>query len=227
MLPLTKFWVLEGFQLFDKLSRTSMMRICDMLEMQYVNKGDAIPLINGIDKKVYFLKNGAVKIINKDSEIAKYIVRKGHIFGELVLYDPHTTVEQAAVALEDCIICSIAATKMVALMDQHESLKNGVFKIYGTRIKKLERRLQDLLYKDSSTRIKEFVIAYIFDFGTSKEEKVIAKKLLSHKDIAHLTNTSRQTVSNVMSTLRKAHIIDYNSQYISIHKNYKIQQQVS
>lgn len=45
-------------------------------------------------------------------------------------------------------------------MEKHKSLKNGVLKMYGMRIKKPERRLQDLLYKDSSTRIKEFIIDY-------------------------------------------------------------------
>ena len=41
-----------------------------------------------------------------------------------------------------------------------------------------------------------------------------AKNLLSHQDIAHLTNTSRQTVSNVMSKLRKEGLIDYNAKNI-------------
>ena len=46
---------------------------------------------------------------------------------------------------------------MDELMEKHKSLKNGILKIYGLRIQKLERRLHDLLYKDSSTRIREFI----------------------------------------------------------------------
>jgi CRP/FNR family transcriptional regulator len=101
-------------------------------------------------------------------------------------------------------------------MEKHKSLKNGVLKVYGLRIQKLERRLHDLLYKDSTTRIKEFIVDYLDEFGeTSKEGKLIAKNLLSHKEIANLTNTSRQTVSNVLSKMRKEGVINYNAQFIS------------
>jgi CRP/FNR family transcriptional regulator len=43
-----------------------------------------------------------------------------------------------------------------------------------------------------------------------------AKKLLSHKDIANLTNTSPQTVNNVLVKLRQQGVIDYGSRFISI-----------
>jgi len=42
---------------------------------------------------------------------------------------------------------------------------------------------------------------------------------LSHKDIANLTNTSRQTVSNVLSKLRMNGTIQYNSKEIRIESN--------
>ena len=105
---------------------------------------------------------------------------------------------------------------MDELMEKHKSLKNGILKIYGLRIQKLEIRLHDLLYKDSSTRIREFITYYLDEFGEINETgQLSAKNLLSHKEIANLTNTSRQTVSNVMSTMRKEGMIDYNSQFIS------------
>ena len=150
---------------------------------------------------------------------AKFIVKTGNIFGELSLYDADTDVREKALALEDCIICYIKADQMEALMKQHKSLKNGILKIYGIRIKKLERRLQDLLYKDSATRIKEFIMDYINEFGQEQNGKIVAKNLLSHKDIASLTNTSRQTVSNILSTLRKNRLIDYGSGYVSMNIN--------
>ena len=107
---------------------------------------------------------------------------------------------------------------MEDLMEQHKSLNNALLKIYGLRIRKLETRLQDLLYKDSKTRISEFIKAFIEEFGEIENDRVVAKNLLSHKDISNLTNTSRQTVNNVLSTMRKNHIIDYDSKFISSSK---------
>lgn len=200
-----------------------MMPMCEILEMKNIDKGTTIQLINNDHKSVFFLKKGTVKIIDINSKNVKYIVKKGHIFGELSLHDEPHPIEEQAIALEDCIVCYIESFRMQQIMEKHKSLKNGILKIYGLRIKKLERRLQDLLYKDSSTRIKEFITDYIKEFGEEKNTKIIAKNLLTHKDIANLTNTSRQTVSNVMSSLRKNNIIAYNSQNISLFKTQKQQ----
>ncbi len=212
----TKYWFLEGFNLFNKLGRITMMRMCEILEMENIDKGTTIELINRDQKSIFFLKKGTIKIVNSSNDIVKYIVKKGNIFGELSLYNTEAAEEEQAVALEDCIICYIEADRMEKIMEKHESLKNGALKVYGIRIKKLERRLQDLLYKDSATRIEDFIKDYILEFGENENDRITAKNLLSHKDISNLTNTSRQTVSNVMSSLRKNDVIDYDSQYISL-----------
>lgn len=189
--------------------------MCEILEMENIDKGTTIQLINEDKKRIFFLKKGTVKIINTSTNSVKYIVKKGNIFGELSLYNKDAAIEEQAVAIEDCIVCYIEADRMENIMQKHKSLKNGILKIYGLRIQKLERRLQNLLYKDSATRIKEFILDYINEFGEEDNGKIVAKNLLSHKDISNLTNTSRQTVSNILSSLRKDKLIDYDSRYIS------------
>ncbi len=193
-----------------------MMRMCEILEMDNIDKGNIIELLKEDKKNIFFLKKGTVKIVDTHTNHVKYIVKKGNIFGELALYNESITNEEQAIAIEDCIICYIEAERMNTIMEKHKSLKNNVFKIYGTRIKKLERRLNDLLYKDSTARVRDFIYDYIKEFGELNENRFIAKNLLSHKDIAHLTNTSRQTVSNILSTMRKDGLLEYNTQFISI-----------
>jgi len=195
-----------------------MMKLCDLLDMEYVNKGSIIKIGERDRKCIFFLKNGSVKIMDSDNDIVKYVVKKGNIFGELSIYDKNGSSKEVALALEDVVICYIESDMMEDLMEQHKSLNNALLKIYGLRIRKLETRLQDLLYKDSKTRISEFIKAFIEEFGEIENDRVVAKNLLSHKDISNLTNTSRQTVNNVLSTMRKNHIIDYDSKFISYSK---------
>ncbi len=216
MKAITKYWFLEGFNLFKKLGTSNLMKICDLLEMDNIEKGKPIVFNDKHKESVFFLKKGSVKIVDTTNDTVKYIVKFGNIFGELGLYDKIASADEVAYALEDCIICYIEPELMEDLMVQHKSLKNGLLKIYGLRIQKLERRLHDLLYKDSATRIREFISDYLGEFGEVNEDgTLIAKNLLSHNDVANLTNTSRQTVSNVLSKMRKDGLIDYNSQFIS------------
>lgn len=215
MKKITKYWFLEGFNIFKKVGIVNVLKMCDVLEMDNFTKGKEIELFEEHKDYIFFLKKGSVKIVDKANDTVKYVIKRGHIFGELSLFDKDAASKEIAYALEDCIICYMDSDQMGDFMMKHKSLKNELFKVYGLRIKKLERRLNDLLYKDSASRIREFIMDYLEEFGERDEENTLkAKNLLSHKDIANLTSTSRQTVSNVLSMMRKEGIIDYNSKYI-------------
>ena len=198
------------------MGKSNLMAMCHLLEMINVKKGEVLHL-NRADKKiVYFIKSGTIKIVTKETEHARSILNMGNIFGELAIYEDqdHDGSDEKAVVLEDGVVCVIETEQMKMMIEKYSSLKNQLLKLHGLRIRRLQRSLEDLLYKDSETRIKEYLINYIQKFGKTKDGILRAKNLMSHQDIAHMTNTSRQTVSNVMSKLRKEGIIDYNSKEI-------------
>jgi CRP/FNR family cyclic AMP-dependent transcriptional regulator len=205
MKNVTKFWFLKDFNLFKKMGKKNLMEMCHLLEMINVKKGETLSLNKEDKKVVYFIKRGSIKIVTNEHKHTRSILQMGNIFGELALYEDggNHENEEKAVVLEDGVVCLIEAEQMKMMMENHSSIKN-------------QRNLKDLLYKDSETRIKEFVLNYIKEFGLKKEGVLKAKNLLSHQDIAQLTNTSRQTVSNVLSKLRREGVIDYNSKEIFI-----------
>jgi CRP-like cAMP-binding protein len=84
------------------------------------------------------------------------------------------------------------------------------------RLRKIESRLSSVVFKDSSTRIIDFVRELAQDFGKVKNGELVVKNFLTHKDIAKLTFTSRQTVSSVLNRLKRAGKIDYDERYIKI-----------
>ena len=102
--------------------------MCEILEMENIDKGEPISLVNQGEKCVFFLKKGMVKIVDATTNTVKYIVKKGHIVGELALYDSDAAREEQAYALEDCIVCYIESERMSDIMEKHKSLKNGVLK---------------------------------------------------------------------------------------------------
>lgn len=216
MSGITKYWFLEDFNILQVLGKPSLMYLVNNLEMDNYNKGATLNLINEGKRTIYFLKKGTVKIVNPISDTVKYVVSPGNVFGESALYQKDIVDNEIAYALEDCIICAIDSDDLEALLEKNKSLKIGFIRLSGLKIKKLEKRLDNLLNTDSKTRIREFITNYIEEFAIANEAgKLIAKNLLSHRDIANLTNTSRQTVSNVLSLMRKEGLIFYDAKTIS------------
>jgi len=218
MKDITKFWFLKDFNLFKKMGKRNLMAMCHVLEMINVKRGEVLHLSREDKRLVYFVKSGTVKIITEETAHTRSILKMGNIFGELAIYEDSSegTTSEKAVVLENGVVCFIESEQMKMMIEKYSSLKNQLLKLQGIKIKRLQRNLEDLLYKDSETRIKEYVLNYIHEFGKEKENYIIAKNLISHQDIAHLTNTSRQTVSNVLSKLRKNKIINYNSQELKM-----------
>jgi CRP/FNR family cyclic AMP-dependent transcriptional regulator len=69
-------------------------------------------------------------------------------------------------------------------------------------LRKVERRLEALIFKDARTRIVDFIKEMAADYGTQVGEEVMVKHNLTHQDIASLTATSRQTVTSVLNGLK-------------------------
>ncbi|GAK88976.1 hypothetical protein JCM19314_3712 [Nonlabens ulvanivorans] len=54
MKAITKYWFLEGFNLFRKLGMLNMMKICEILEMDNIEKGKRIELKEEHKNSVFF-----------------------------------------------------------------------------------------------------------------------------------------------------------------------------
>lgn len=213
----SKFWYLERFNLMKKMKMADLKYLEKAMVMKKVNKDTFIYFPEKANQHVYFLKEGTVKIsyyTEDGKEDIRCILGRGHIFGEMALMVDGDNKEYA-MALEDCLLCFIDVNTMKEMMLKNRSLSIGVRKVVGLRIKKLERRLEAVLYKDSKTRVIEFLEEFKQEYGHSKNGVVTAKNFLTHADFAKLTATSRQTVTTVLNELRQKGIIDYNKELLT------------
>ncbi len=90
----------------------------------------------------------------------------------------------------------------------------------GFKFKKLERRLQLLLFKDAKTRLLEFLEELCSDYGYDCHNT--GDNIINHpytqKDIASLIGISRPTLNILMNELKEEQVIDFNRKQIRIYK---------
>ena len=80
----------------------------------------------------------------------------------------------------------------------------------------MEKRLESLVFKDSRTRIIEFLKGLADKKGQRVGYEMLVRKFLTHQEIANLTATSRQTVTTVLNELRNRKIITFNRRRLLI-----------
>jgi len=91
-----------------------------------------------------------------------------------------------------------------------------MMKIMGSRVLEMESRLESLVFKDSRTRIIEFLVNLANNKGQRVGYETLVRKFMTHQEIANLTATSRQTVTTVLNDLRTRNILTFDRRRLLI-----------
>lgn len=205
----------------------------NVLEPEEIKMVDHMAVMTDVAKKqvlyfsedsansVYLLKKGKVKISKlsaEGKEMILAILGPGEVFGELSLTGQEKREEIAEVT-EDAVICKVKIEDFEKMMAKNPKFNLQVTKLIGFRLRKIQNRLQNMVFKTSEQRVKSFILEMADEIGRSilgdENQKVIELRL-TQEDISKLTATSRQMVSTVFSELEKANIITYDRRRIYI-----------
>lgn len=215
----TKLWY---FEQFDMLKEVPMEVIDKMDAGSAINKTfkkEPIYLQDAPSNSIYFLKKGRIKISKTSpdgKETTLFVVKPGEIFGELALVDSGNRTHRAEALDEEVIVCVFTKDRFIQILDQHPELSRQVYKKIGERLKIIEKKLSDLVFMTSEQRIILFLIEMGEPVLKSSVDEAYIKPFFTHEEIAHLTATSRQTVTTVLNELKKDGIISFsrNKMYI-------------
>ena len=206
----SNLWYFENVDLFELLCPT---KVGNMEENQIItkfNKGDFIYFPEDQVKNVYMIAEGRIRIgtYNDDGkEIVKAILSTGELFGEMALTGEEIRSDFAQAMDNNTRVCPMSVDDMQKLMADNNELSFKIVKLMGLRLRKLERRIESLVFKDARTRIVEFLKEAAEWKGRKVGYETLIPTSLTHKDIAQLTGTSRQTVTTILNELKDDNII--------------------
>jgi CRP/FNR family cyclic AMP-dependent transcriptional regulator len=217
----SKLWYLENFSLRQILTMEERKRVAGTAMMQHVPKKEVLYFPSEPSDCVYILKEGKVKIYRQapdGKEIILNIISPGELFGELGIAGQQEREETAEV-MEDAVVCTIALKDMLELMQCIPSLNTEILKRLGTRVKKIQSRLESLICKNAEQRIRTLIKEIAQEHGriiAGDPGQIEIKLGLTHADIAKLTATCRQSVSALLRTLEKQGLIKYDRKRIYV-----------
>ena len=216
-------WFFDDVNLFKVLCPHKFKAYKSEHDFDAYKKKDYIYFEEDSANKVYLIEKGKVKIgyYNEEgNEIVKAILTRGEIFGETAILGESKREEFAQSIDNSTSICPVGVNTMHDLMRNNKTFSLKIYKVIGFKLKKLERRLQLLLFKDAKTRLLEFLDELCTDYGFDCEktgDKVI-KHPYTQKDIASLIGTSRPTLNILLNELKEENIIEFTRKEIRIYQ---------
>lgn len=206
----TKLWYLEQVNILKGMTMEEMQRVAERTRMAGAIKDQQIFFADQPSNAIYFLKQGRVKIAttNDDGkEIVKAVLFAGEVFGELAIAGEEKRHDRAVALDDDVIVCSMDLADAQMMLSRDPRLHMAFTRLIGQRMIGLERRLENLVFKDSRARIIGLLREMAEQHGRPIGHEVLLDHSLTHQDIADLTATARQTVTTVLSELQKQDLV--------------------
>jgi CRP-like cAMP-binding protein len=211
-------WYLEETNMYKWLCPHRIAEYKDAHKMYDYKKGDYIYMKDDPSSYIYLVVKGKIKILDNTEdgeEYVKAILAKGDVFGEMVMAGEERRKDYAR-AVVDTTVCPFAIENIDELLRNNRNLSIRLYKILGLRIKKLERKVTNLVFKDARARIIDLITEMAEEQGKKVGSETMITNYLTHKDIATLTGTSRQTVTTILNDLKAENQINFNRRQILI-----------
>jgi len=153
---------------------------------------------------VYLLEQGRVRILRvspSGEELTLGYVAPGEVFGELPGFGEHPR-ESFAAASATSIVWKIPLDLFRKLLATRPTISIEITRQMGDRMKRVEARVESLVFGDVRSRLSRVLLELAEDFGRRKGNSTIIDLGLSQGELATLIGSTRQSVNGAMSELR-------------------------
>ena len=218
-----RIWFLDNVNLFRKLCPHKFKDYASCHSFVDLKKNDYVYFSSDKASKLFLIQSGKIKVgyyTEDGQEIIKSVLKKGQVFGEKAILEQSTRGEFAQVVDSSATLCPIGVDTLHNLMRDNQNFALGIYKFINYRIKKLERRLEILLFKDCKTRVLEFLNDLKQEYQINDDgDFVEIEHPYTQKDIATLIGISRPSLNIILNELKDEGILKFNRTKFFIKKN--------
>ncbi len=213
-----KFLLIRNHNLFANITQEEYVELKLVHNFIEARKGDFIYFDSHFLNKLYFIKDGFIKIGYIDEnghEVIKEIIQKGELFGQITLERNNLSGEFAQAYKADVSLCAFNIEDFEKLLYSKPQLAVGFSKQVGQKLHNMQNRLTNLLNKDVKTRLIIFLLHLVKEeIAEATPEGLCIPNYLTHEDIACLIGSSRQTVTTMINELAAQKVLSFNRQQI-------------
>ena len=190
----------------------------EIATVQHFGRSDFVFRSGAPGNNVYFLRSGKVKIHQLSPlgrEVILWFCFAGEIFGLAEVASGGGRVVNAQ-ACEASEVLAISQEKFRDYLDRHPRLAMLSMQVLSSRLRVLGEMFVNLVADDVSTRIAKLILRLSARYGTRVGKEVFLNIPLTHQEIADMVGTSRQTVTSVLSALKRQGVLSIENRRIHI-----------
>lgn len=219
----TKLWHIDAIKLLEGVPYEDKVQFEKLVVTTSHKKNDFIYKAGDVADKVFFVASGRVKIgknAENNKECIKRIVNEGEVFGELGVIEDKKNEQRnnfAQVMEHDTTICSMTYDNFKIILQKYPNLKDRLIQNIIANFKRIDARLESIMFKDARTRLVEFIKELADDLGMPVGHEMLIKHRLTHQEIANITAISRQKITTLLNELKQEGVIHLERKSLLVH----------
>lgn len=167
---------------------------------------------------VYLLERGLVRIYRlspEGSEMTFGYVAPGEVFGELAAFGDFRR-ESFAEAVRSSRVWKVQASTFRQVLASAPKLVVAITRQIGTRFKRIESRVENLVFRDVRSRVAHILLELGEDLGEQVGSATVLRMELTQAELATLVGSTRQTVNANLRELEEEGIVARRGRRLAI-----------
>lgn len=192
-------------------SDNSLSKLKNVMLEKVVSKGTWLFLEGDSADKLYFLKNGIMKLTktaDDGKELALYYYQPGDFLGEFEGMDV-TTCSFGAKAVHDSTVGVVHLQDLKRLLQNNGELALDFVK-WTTHLQRFTQyKLRDLLFYGKEGALASTLIRMANSYGKENDGHIQFSVEFTNSELAQMIGATRETVNRMLRQLKKKNVIDY------------------
>lgn len=161
-------------------------------------------------RNVFFLRQGRVKISQRSGggrEVILWFCSGGEIFGMAEATRGGGRAVNAD-ACEDSLLWTVSSHSFREFIASHPQAALLAMEAFAVRLRDLSETVVNIVSDDVPLRVAKLILRLGVRYGMRGNEGVQVAIPFTHQEIADMTGTTRQSVTSVLSDLRRAGVLE-------------------
>jgi len=199
------FWHLHNFDWLSELSAAETDELLRQAVQREYRAGEMIFTPVPHPDSVYLLEGGLVRIYRlspSGAETTLGYVRPGEIFGELAAFTTQPR-ESYATAIRTSLVWRLRREAIERVLSLHPGIVVAITRQVGSRMKRIESRVEHLVFRSVPSRVAGILLELAEDFGRREGAGLAIDFAISQEELATLVGSSRQAVNASLRELER------------------------
>jgi CRP-like cAMP-binding protein len=202
-------WHLRIPDWLDELSAQEVERLRSQSSQSDYARGSTIFTPRTNPHSIYLLEQGLVRIyrLSQHGEETTFgYVSPGEVFGELTVFGDFPR-ESFAMTVHASRVWRIPLKVFHDLLESHTGVLLAIIRQMGQRMKRIESRVENLVFRDVRARLAGILLELKEDFGHPRGDSWLLDLALTQAELATLVGATRQTVNASLRELESRGLI--------------------